>query len=156
MKFKILSIGQKMPKWVSLGFEEYTKRMPRECSVDVVELPVGKRSKQSDIQRVIEDEGKRLLDKIKPSDFVVALEITGKQWSTAGLAQKLQSWQGIHQHIIVLIGGPDGLSDTCLKRANDTWCLSELTFPHPLVRVILAEQLYRGWSLMNNHPYHRE
>jgi len=141
---------------VSLGFEEYTKRMPRECSVDVVELPVGKRSKQSDIQRVIEDEGKRLLGKIKPSDFVVALEITGKQWSTADLAQKLQSWQGIHQHIIVLIGGPDGLSDTCLKRANDTWCLSELTFPHPLVRVILAEQLYRGWSLMNNHPYHRE
>jgi len=145
-----------MPKWVSLGFEEYTKRMPRECSVDVVELPVGKRSKQSDIQRVIEDEGKRLLGKIKPSDFVVALDITGKQWSTADLAQKLQSWQGIHQHIIILIGGPDGLSDTCLKRANDTWCLSELTFPHPLVRVILAEQLYRGWSLMNNHPYHRE
>lgn len=156
MKFKILAVGQKMPKWVSLGFEEYRKRMPRECSVDVVELPVGKRSKQSDIQRVIEDEGKRLLDKIKPSDFVVALEITGKQWSTADLAQKLQSWQGIHQNIIVLIGGPDGLSDTCLKRANDTWCLSELTFPHPLVRVILAEQLYRGWSLMNNHPYHRE
>lgn len=145
-----------MPRWVLLGFEEYSKRMPRECSVEMLELPAGKRSKHSDIQRIIDDEGKRLLAKIKPSDFVIALEITGKQWSTSELANKLQRWQGAHQNIDILIGGPDGLSDECLKRANEKWCLSALTFPHPLVRVILAEQLYRGWSLMNNHPYHRE
>jgi 23S rRNA (pseudouridine1915-N3)-methyltransferase len=156
MKLKILTIGQKMPGWVTAGYQEYAKRMPRECSLELLELAPAKRTKQSNISKVVEEEGKRLLAAIKQGDYVVALEVKGKGWSTSDLAKKLESWQGSQPTIVFIIGGPDGLSDSCLKRANEQWCLSNLTFPHPLVRVILAEQLYRGWSLMNNHPYHRE
>lgn len=150
-----------MPAWVATGYQEYQKRMPRECSLDVLEIAPAKRTKskalkQGEIRKIIEDEGKRILAVIKPKDYVVALDLSGKNWSTAGLAEKLESWQGCHQTIVFLIGGPDGLAQECLQRSNEKWCLSALTFPHPLVRVILAEQLYRGWSLMNNHPYHRE
>ena len=156
MKLKILAVGQKMPSWVSSGYKEYEKRMPRECSLEFVEIQPAKRTKQSNLAKVIEEEGKKILSSIKDSDYVVALEVKGKQWSTANVAKKLSTWQGVNPSIIFLIGGPDGLSDACLQRANEQWCLSQLTFPHPLVRIILAEQLYRGWSLMNNHPYHRE
>jgi len=156
MKLKILAVGQKMPSWVTTGYQEYAKRMPRECSLEVVEVAPGKRTKQSNLPKVVEDEGKRILSLIKQNDYVVALELKGKHWSTSDLAQKLNAWQGVNPNIIFIIGGPDGLSQACLQRANEQWCLSQLTFPHPLVRVVLAEQLYRGWSLMNNHPYHRE
>ncbi|HAI96313.1 MAG: 23S rRNA (pseudouridine(1915)-N(3))-methyltransferase RlmH [Cycloclasticus sp.] len=156
MKLKILAVGQKMPGWVAAGYQEYAKRMPRECSIETIEIPPAKRTKQSQLNKIKETEGKKILSLIKENDYVVALEVKGKAWSTADLAKKLSAWQGINPSIIFLIGGPDGLSADCLNRANEQWCLSPLTFPHPLVRVILAEQLYRGWSLMNNHPYHRE
>ena len=156
MKLKILAVGQKMPGWVAAGYQEYAKRMPRECSIEIIEISPAKRTKQSQLNKVKETEGKKILSLIKENDYVVALEVKGKAWSTADLAKKLSAWQGINPYIIFLIGGPDGLSADCLNRANEQWCLSPLTFPHPLVRVILAEQLYRGWSLMNNHPYHRE
>ncbi|PHS73746.1 MAG: 23S rRNA (pseudouridine(1915)-N(3))-methyltransferase RlmH [Cycloclasticus sp.] len=156
MKLKILTIGQKMPSWVAIAYQEYAKRMPRECSLELVELASSKRTKQSILSKVVEDEGKRLLASVKQGDYVVALDVKGKGWSTGDLAKKLASWQGAQPTIVFIIGGPDGLSDGCLKRANEQWCLSNLTFPHPLVRVILAEQLYRAWSLMNHHPYHRE
>ncbi|MGB2009181.1 MAG: 23S rRNA (pseudouridine(1915)-N(3))-methyltransferase RlmH, partial [Cycloclasticus pugetii] len=132
------------------------KRMPRECSLEMIEIPPVKRTKQSNVSKVVELEGKKILSMIKDVDYVVALEVKGKQWSTEELANKLSAWQGVQPSIIFIIGGADGLSAECLKRANEQWCLSALTFPHPLVRVVLAEQLYRGWSLMNNHPYHRE
>jgi len=155
MKLKLLSIGHKMPHWVVSGYQEYAKRMPKECCLDVVEISPAKRTKQSETQKIIDDEGKRMLALIKATDYVVALDLSGQSWSTEKLASKLASWQGVQQNIVFLIGGADGLARDCLTRANEKWCLSALTFPHPLVRVILAEQLYRGWSLMNNHPYHR-
>ncbi len=156
MKLKILAVGQKMPDWVMAGYQEYAKRMPRECSLELQKIAPGKRMKQSNLSKVVEDEGKKILAAIKEKDYVVALEVKGKQWSTAVLAKKLASWQGVNPTIIFIIGGADGLSADCLQRANEQWCLSQLTFSHPLVRVVLAEQLYRGWSLMNNHPYHRQ
>lgn len=156
MKLKILSVGQKMTSWVATGYQEYAKRMPRECSLELVEIPPAKRTKQSDIPKVVDAEGKKILAAIKKTDYVVALELKGKQWSTGDLAKKLATWQGVHSVVVFVIGGADGLSKDCLNRANEQWCLSLLTFPHPLVRVVLSEQLYRGWSLMNNHPYHRE
>jgi len=156
MKLKVIAVGHKMPKWVTAGYQEYAKRMPRECSMELIEIAPAKRTKQSDLGRVVEEEGKKLLSAIKSTDYVVVLEVKGKQWSTADVAKKLTNWQGVHPVVIFVIGGPDGVSENCLKRANEQWCLSLLTFPHPLVRVVLAEQLYRGWSLMNNHPYHRE
>lgn len=156
MKLKVIAVGHKMPKWVTAGYQEYAKRMPRECSLELIEIAPAKRTKQSDLSKVVEEEGKKLLSAIKPTDHVVVLEVKGKQWSTADVAKKLSSWQGVNPVVVFVIGGPDGVSESCLKRANEQWCLSLLTFPHPLVRVVLAEQLYRGWSLMNNHPYHRE
>lgn len=156
MKLKVIAVGHKMPKWVTEGYQEYAKRMPRECSLELIEIAPAKRTKQSDLSKVVEEEGKKLLSAIKPTDHVVVLEVKGKQWSTADVAKKLSSWQGVNPVVVFVIGGPDGVSESCLKRANEQWCLSLLTFPHPLVRVVLAEQLYRGWSLMNNHPYHRE
>ena len=145
-----------MPAWVAAGYQEYAKRMPHECSLELVELAPVKRTKQSNLTKVVEDESKKILATLKDNDYVIALEVKGRQWSTSDLAKKLVSWQGVYPVVTLLIGGPDGLSKECLERANEQWCLSLLTFPHPLVRVVLAEQLYRGWSLMNNHPYHRE
>jgi len=161
MKLKILAVGQKMPAWVTSGYQEYQKRMPRECSLELMEIAPAKRTKSKivkagDIRKIMDDEAKRILAAIKPTDYVVALDLSGKNWSTTELSKKLESWQGFHPTIVFLVGGPDGLSKECLARANEKWCLSALTFPHPLVRVIMAEQLYRGWSVMNNHPYHRE
>ncbi|ORU89714.1 MAG: 23S rRNA (pseudouridine(1915)-N(3))-methyltransferase RlmH [Cycloclasticus sp. symbiont of Poecilosclerida sp. M] len=156
MKLKILSIGAKMPTWVQQAYAEYAKRMPRECSIQLVEIASAKRSKKSDIKKIKEEEKSRLLNAVNSTDYVVALDEKGKAWSTADTAKKMLSWQGVHQVVVLLIGGPDGLHEACLERANECWSLSALTFPHPLVRVILAEQLYRAWSLMNNHPYHRE
>jgi len=156
MKLKIIAVGHKMPAWVTTGYHEYAKRMPRECSLEMLEIAPAKRTKQSNLAKVVDDEGKRILSAIKDTDYVVALEVKGRQWSTADVATKLAEWQGVHGVVVLIIGGPDGLSAPCLKRANQQWCLSPLTFPHPLVRVILAEQLYRGWSLMQRHPYHRE
>lgn len=155
MKLTLLSVGQRMPSWVEDGLNEYLKRMPRECNVAVQEIALGKRSKTTDLIRCVQDEGERMLKAIKPGSYVVALDLTGKNWSTQALADKMQAWQGTHEQIYFLIGGPDGLDARCLARADETWCLSNLTFPHPLVRVILAEQLYRAWSLMQGHPYHR-
>jgi 23S rRNA (pseudouridine1915-N3)-methyltransferase len=156
MNIKILAVGQKMPVWVEQGYLTYAKRMPKECSVELVEIAPAKRSKKSDIKKIKQEEKARLLAGVRPNDYVVALDVMGKAWSTATTSKRLESWQGIHQTVAILIGGPDGLHEECLTRADDIWSLSALTFPHPLVRVILAEQLYRAWSLMNNHPYHRE
>lgn len=156
MKLKILAVGQKMPAWVAQAYQEYAKRLPRECALSLVEIAPAKRTKNSEVAKILDEEGKRMLAALNADDYVVALELKGKQWSTENLAQKMTAWQGVHPVIVLMIGGADGLSDQCLARANEQWCLSKLTFPHPLVRVLLAEQLYRGWSLMNNHPYHRE
>ena len=156
MKLKIIAVGRKMPRWVITGYQEYAKRMPRECTIALVEIAPAKRTKQSNLAKVVEDEGKRVLAAIRQSDYVVALELKGSLWNTSDLAKRLTRWQGRRSTVVFIIGGPDGLSASCLNRSNEQWSLSKLTFPHPLARVILAEQLYRGWSLVNNHPYHRE
>lgn len=96
-----------------------------------------------------------MLAAIDNSDYVVALDVTGKAWSTEQLSDQVSQWQMLGSNMALLVGGPDGLSDDCLARAQQRWSLSKLTFPHPLVRVVVAEQLYRAWTLLNNHPYHR-
>jgi len=156
MKLQIVSVGQRMPQWVNQGVDEYLKRMPQSCSLSLRDIAMGKRGKQADIARLVREEGERMLKVIKPGSHVVALDVQGKSWSTQSVADKLGSWQGEIEHVYFLVGGPDGLSPDCLARADERWSLSKLTFPHPLVRVILAEQLYRGWRLLNGHPYHRE
>lgn len=155
MQIQLLSVGNRMPSWVNEGYEEYAKRLPRECELKLKEIAPGKRLKSSDIARTIDEEGQRILMNISSSDQVVALDLSGKQWSTPELSHALKRWLEGGKNVSLMVGGPDGLSNACLQRADERWCLSNLTFPHPLVRVILAEQLYRAWSFLNHHPYHR-
>lgn len=155
MKLKMLAVGTRMPGWVTQGVEEYRKRLPREMSLEVVELSPGPRQKSADPAKAIRVEGDRLLSRIKDSELVVALDVEGKPWSTQVLSERMRDWQMAGSDVSLLIGGPDGLDQRCLARADLRWSLSPLTLPHPLVRVLLAEQLYRGWTLMTGHPYHR-
>jgi 23S rRNA (pseudouridine1915-N3)-methyltransferase len=156
MQIQLVSIGQKMPAWVQLGFDEYAKRMPRECELVLKEIAAGKRTKNSDVARIVKEEGERMLSAIAKDSHVVTLEVTGKLWSTPELSQAMQRWLGQGRNVALLVGGPEGLSDDAKSLANESWSLSRLTFPHPLVRVMIAEQIYRAWTLLNNHPYHRE
>ncbi|SPJ33246.1 Ribosomal RNA large subunit methyltransferase H [Kushneria phyllosphaerae] len=151
----MLAVGTRMPGWVTQGVEEYRKRLPREMALEIVELSPGPRQKSADPARAIRVEGDRLLSKIRDSELVVALDVEGKPWSTPALSERMGEWQMSGSDVSLLIGGPDGLDQRCLARADLRWSLSPLTLPHPLVRVLLAEQLYRGWTLMTGHPYHR-
>ncbi len=144
-----------MPDWVNGGAGEYLKRMPRELPVEFQPLNLGNRSKNQSASVAIAQEGDSMLAAIKDSDHVVALDLSGKPWSTDQLAVQLQNWRENARDVVLLIGGPDGLDSRCLQRADQKWSLSNLTLPHPLVRVLLAEQLYRAWSVTQNHPYHK-
>lgn len=155
MKFKVLAVGPKMPGWVVEGTHDYLKRLPRDLTVDFVPLSLGSRGKNQPIAKAIEQEGDSMLAAIRDTDHVVALDLAGKLWSTDELSQQLQTWREDAKDVCLLIGGPDGLDARCLARADQKWCLSNLTLPHPLVRVLLAEQLYRAWSITQNHPYHK-
>ena len=155
MQIQLVSVGNRMPAWVCAGYEEYAKRMPRECELKLREVAPGKRGKNADIPRVIEDEGQRMLQAISTDDHVVALDLSGREWNTVQLSEVLTRWLGGGRNVSLLVGGPDGLSQSCLNRADERWCLSQLTLPHPLVRIVVAEQLYRAWSILQNHPYHR-
>ena len=152
----IIGVGQKMPTWVKQGYDTYAKRLNGSFQLKLIEIPLTKRGKNADIKRYQQREGQKMLDAIPNNSWVVALDEKGKSYSSTGFAKQLAHWQQQANHITLLIGGPEGLSSACLQRANTRWSLSDLTLPHPLVRVMLAEQLYRGWSLLNQHPYHRE
>jgi 23S rRNA (pseudouridine1915-N3)-methyltransferase len=156
MQINLISIGNRMPGWVQQGYDEYAKRMPRECELLLKEIAPDKRGKNSDIARIIKSEGERMTAAIPQGAHVVTLDLAGKFWSTTELSLVLKRWLESGQHIALLIGGPEGLSDAAKQGARESWSLSMLTFPHPLVRIIVAEQLYRAWSLLKNHPYHRE
>lgn len=155
MRLSIIAIGTRMPAWVQAGYEEYARRMPRECAIDLRELPLAQRGKNTDLQRAIEKESDAMLAAIPPGDRVIALDIPGKPQSTVTIADALKRWQQDGLNTSFLIGGPDGLGPACISRATESWSLSGLTLPHPLVRIVLAEQLYRAWSLLHHHPYHR-
>jgi 23S rRNA (pseudouridine1915-N3)-methyltransferase len=156
MRVSIITIGTKMPPWVTQGVEEYGKRMPREFKVEWKELPLAPRGKSSNPEQLKSREGEQILKAIPAGDRVIALDVKGKALSTEALARQITDWQMSGDNYSLLIGGPDGLSEDCLQRAERRWSLSEMTLPHPLVRILLAEQLYRAWTITVNHPYHRE
>ena len=155
MQIHLIAIGQKLDAWVNEGFKEYAKRLPPECKLNLVEIAAGKRGKNADIERIMRDEGERMMSAIPARTHVVALDIQGTQWSTERLSTELHNWMSSGQDIAMLVGGPDGLSPDCLALARQRWSLSALTLPHPLVRIVIAEQIYRAWSLSKGHPYHR-
>ncbi|MGQ7242699.1 23S rRNA (pseudouridine(1915)-N(3))-methyltransferase RlmH [Salinicola sp. V024] len=155
MKIRLLAVGSRMPAWVEAGVEEYRKRLPREMPFEIVEIAAGARGKNADVTRAIQAEGDRMLEKLRDQEHIVALEVEGTSWSTEQLAERLGIWRQEGQDIALVVGGPEGLDPRVVARARQSWSLSALTLPHPLVRVVLAEQLYRAWSLLSGHPYHR-
>jgi 23S rRNA (pseudouridine1915-N3)-methyltransferase len=155
MRIRIIAIGTKMPDWVEAGYAEYAKRMPRDVVVEMVELPLAVRSKNTDIQKAMEKEGEAMMAVIAKGEQVIVLDVRGKAWSTEQLAENLAAWKMSGDNFCLLIGGPDGLSPAILQMASIKWSLSPLTLPHPLVRILLIEQLYRACSILQNHPYHK-
>ena len=155
MRIRLLAVGTRMPGWVEEGFADYAKRLSGDTSLELVEITAGKRLKATDLARVKEQEGEALLAALRPQERVIALEVLGRQLATEDLAATLKDWQVDGRPAALLVGGPEGLSRAVLDRADEKWSLSRLTLPHPLVRIVVAEQLYRAWTLLKGHPYHR-
>ena len=155
MKARLISIGERMPAWVADGFAEYRKRLSRDLPLELVELPSGMRGKGRDPLRAIADEGAATLAVLPKDAHVVVLDGRGKPWSSEQLAEELARWRMGGRDLAVLIGGPDGHAPEVLARADQRWSLGPLTLPHMLVRLVVAEQLYRAASLLAGHPYHR-
>lgn len=144
-----------MPAWVQAGFHEYARRLPRECSLELKEVPLARRSRGDSPASLKKDEGRRLGAALPSGARLIALEVGGKEWSTPELSGRLGAWLGDGRDVALLVGGPDGLDRELSESCDEQWSLSRLTLPHSLVRVIVAEQLYRAWSLLQGHPYHR-
>jgi 23S rRNA (pseudouridine1915-N3)-methyltransferase len=155
MEIVLIAVGKKMPQWVNEAYQEYAKRLPRHCAIRLVEIPAGKRSRNADVARVNREEGERLLNAVPPGSRVIALERSGREKSTEQLSAAMENWLAEGRDVVFMIGGPEGLDESCLQRADECWSLSTMTFAHPVVRVILAEQIYRAWSIIANLPYHR-
>ena len=155
MKINLIATGNKMPDWVGLASDDFSKRLPAEIKINSILLPLLKRGKNPDIPRIVRDESRKLLAAVPKDSLLVVLDVLGNPITTMKLSSMLESWMQQGQDVSIIIGGPDGLSDELLSAASLKLSLSALTFPHPLVRVILLEQIYRAWSILNNHPYHR-
>ena len=155
MVIHIISVGHKVPGWVEIAVDDFIKRFPPELKLNLIQIALIKRGKNPDIKRIIRDEGTKILAAIPSGSIVVALDVLGKKINTETLSQRLNNWIDQGQDVSLLIGGPDGLSADVLKSAVLKLSLSDLTFPHTLVKVMLVEQLYRAWSILKNHPYHR-
>lgn len=156
MHIRLISVGRHTPAWVNDGFHEYAKRLPPPWRLELNEIALGKRGKHADIKRLQKTEGEKTLAAVPRDAVVIALDENGRQWNSRELANHLQTWQQHTPALALLIGGPEGLAPACKQRATQLWSLSQLTLPHQLVRVVVAEQIYRAWSLLNQHPYHRD
>lgn len=155
MRLHLICVGSRQPAWINRGFETYARRMPRECAIELVEIATARRG-SGDLNRSLNKEGERIIRVIPASALVVALEVNGEPWTTQQLSGHLDEWRRDHQHVALLIGGADGLPPACVERAHKCWSLSPLTLPHGLARVMVTEQLYRAWTILSGHPYHRE
>jgi 23S rRNA (pseudouridine1915-N3)-methyltransferase len=155
MRIRLLAVGQKMPDWVTEGYQEYAKRLQDDVRLELVEIPAAKRTRNNEAEQWKRQEAEAIQAAIHPSDRVVALDVLGKPWSTENLRDRTAQWLQGGQNVALLVGGPDGLAPELLALASERWSLSPLTLPHPLVRIVVAEQIYRAWTLLKGHPYHR-
>ena len=155
MHARLIAVGERMPAWVANGFAEYRKRLSHDLPLELVELKPGARGKGRDDARAIHDEGVEMLAALPRDAHVVALDGRGKTWSSEDLAAQLKGWRMTGRDLAFLIGGPDGHAPDVLARADQCWSLGPLTLPHMLVRLVLAEQLYRAVTILAGHPYHR-
>ena len=155
MKARLVAVGERAPGWVAEGFGEYRKRLSHWLPLELVEVEPGLRGKGRDAARAMADEGQRVIAALPRQAWVVTLDGRGRGWSSEQLAQRLEHWRGQGRDLAFLIGGPEGHGDDVLARADESWSLGPLTLPHMLVRLVVAEQLYRAAALLANHPYHR-
>ena len=155
MKCRLIAAGTRLPDWVNAGFLEYQKRLRAPLVLELEEIPVATRRAGENPQRAIAREGANMLAALGPKDHVVALEVSAPQRSTEAVSIWLAERLRAAKPLALLIGGPDGLAPECIERADESWSLSPLTLPHALVRIVVAEQLYRAMSLLAGHPYHR-
>lgn len=155
MNIKLIAVGTKMPAWVVTAYTDYQKRLPKQCSLQLQEVTARHRGKNADIPRILRDEAQAIKQLITPSMRTISLDRKGKAIDTVALADRLQQWIDDNQDVALIIGGPEGIDDSLLRESDEKWSLSALTFAHPLVRVMVAEQLYRAWSITANLPYHR-
>ncbi|MGP1664412.1 MAG: 23S rRNA (pseudouridine(1915)-N(3))-methyltransferase RlmH [Rhodanobacter sp.] len=155
MRARLIAVGERMPAWVADGFAEYRKRLSHELPLELTELKPGTRGKGRDDARAMQDEGAAILAALPRDSHVIALDGAGKAWSSEALAEQLAHWRMAGRDLAFLIGGPDGHAADVLARADQTWSLGPLTLPHMLVRLVLAEQLYRATTIAAGHPYHR-
>ena len=156
MRFYVIAVGERVPQWVVAGYEEFARRLPANTPLRLIEVTASKRGKGVDLGRAVAEEGKRMRSRIPRGAHVIALDEHGLSWSTSELAAQIEQWRHQGGDVAFLIGGPDGLAPACREHAARSWSLSALTLPHALVRVLVAEQLYRATSLIAGHPYHRE
>jgi len=145
-----------MPEWVNAGFSEFSKRMPPELQINLIEITPSTRNKSTSIEKNIKEEGERIQSAIPDNSKLIVLDEKGKDFSSIALSKEMESWLPMGQDISIVIGGADGIDPVIKQQADKKWSLSSLTLPHALVRIVVAEQLYRAWSIMKGHPYHRE
>ncbi len=155
MKIHLIAVGTRMPAWVETAFADYAARLPKECRLELKEIAVAHRGKNADIERLKRDEGEKILKAIPRDTNIIALDERGESLGSADWSREMKSWMQLGRDVCLLIGGPDGHAPDVLARADRKWALSKLTLPHALVRVFVAEQLFRSWSILANHPYHR-
>ena len=155
MKLRLIAVGSKMPAWVNASWQEYVKRLPAELSLELVEIPLATRVKNADTTRLIRQEGAAMLSKVGANERLVTLEVDGQSWSTQQLAENLDGWRLQARTVNFCVGGPEGLAPEVCARSQQRWSLSALTLPHPLVRVLFSEQIYRAWTILTGHPYHK-
>jgi len=155
MRARLIAVGTGMPAWVQAGFDDYAKRLSHWLPLDLVEIAAGVRGKGRDPRRAVADEGARVLAALPRGSHAVLLDSRGKAHSSEQLAQRLEAWRQLGCDLAFLIGGPEGHAPEVEAAARERWSLGPLTLPHPLVRIVLAEQLYRAAAIVANHPYHR-
>ena len=155
MRIRLITASNKQPRWITDGYEHYARRLDNRCALELIEVSLARRPPSAPVERAIEDEDSRMLRHVPAGAHIVTLECDGRSWSTEQLAARLEAWRMTGAPVCLLVGGPDGLGPACSGRAAERWSLSGLTLPHGLVRVIVAEGLYRADSLSRGHPYHR-
>lgn len=154
-KITLITVGNKMPDWVNAAVYEFSKRLQDGISLNLIEIPMTRRGKSADLPRILEKEKKAIQNAIPPSARLIALDVGGEMFSSEQLAIKLEHLQQVNSHICFLIGGPEGLASELVAISAERWSLSKLTLPHTLARIVFLEAIYRAWSILNNHPYHK-
>lgn len=156
MKVTIIAVGHRMPDWVKTAWDDYAKRLPNDCAIELKEVKAEPRTTGKTPAQMMAAEAKRIQAAIPARSAVIILDENGRDLSTKKLATMLDNWMANQQDVALIIGGPDGIDADFKNSVSQKIRLSSLTLPHPMVRVLLVEQIYRAWSILNNHPYHRE